>query len=82
MVAETSSSILENAPTSGRLLSLPSDVLLLGLLADPDRLDPESNDGSVAEARKLPPAERYRWIRTLAPETKSELIARHLYGVI
>ena len=80
MASDPTPSSVEASGWSGRLLSLPSDVLLYGLLADPDRLKAE--DDPLAAARRLPPAPRYRWVKSLDPRTKSELIARYLYGVV
>ena len=82
MTTKLAPDFVEEVPSSGRLLSLPSDVLLLGLLSDPDRSSPSGNSCPLVEARRLPPAERYGWVKSLDADTKSQLIARYLYGVV
>jgi len=69
-------------PTSGRLLSLPADVLLLGMISDPGCIDQGDPTCPLVHACRLPQAERFQWIRSLPPETKNTLVSRYLTGMV
>lgn len=67
---------IDDIPKYVTLTSLPHDVILCGLIFECPFEGAARSCCPLLEARKLPSAQRYRWMQSLSAERKSEIVAQ------